>query len=312
MIKNNLLLLLICVSITVSACNQQSELNGSETQTTQSQALQDVKYLSSDELGGRETGTPGNGLAQRYIEHRFDSIGLGMFGNSYQQLFDQAIITGSSAADTVTAINLIGSIEGVEFPDRYIIVTAHYDHLGREGDTIYNGADDNASGTGGLMAAAAYFSENVPDHSVIFVAFDAEEKGLAGARVFTENPPVPLSQTVININMDMISTNFDNELYAVGTYHYPYLKPLIEEYTADAPVNVLFGYDSDEWDQDWTLASDHGPFHQKGVPFIYFGVEDHPHYHAPTDIFENINQEFYLGAVETIIDVIEGFDRDLD
>ena len=312
MIRNNLLPVLLFVSLTIVACSEQPELNGPESQTEQAQPLQDVMYLSSDELGGRETGSPGNIMAQNFIEQRFDSLGLQMFGDSYRQPFNQAITRSGSESDTVTATNLIGYIEGREFPERYIVVTAHYDHLGREGDIIYNGADDNASGTGGLMAAAAHFSENPPDHTIVFVGFDAEEKGLAGARYFTENPPVPLNRMVINVNMDMISTNFENELYAVGTYHYPYLKPFIEEYTADVPVNVLFGYDSDEWDQDWTLASDHGPFHQKEVPFIYFGVEDHPHYHAPSDIYENINPEFYLGAIETIIGVIEGFDGDLD
>ena len=312
MYMSRLVPVLLALSILMSACGQQTDQGISESTTLQSQALNDVEYLSSDELGGRETGTPGNEMARRYIEQRFDSLGLQMFGGSYLQPFDQAITTGSSTADTVTANNVVGYVEGEVYPDSYIVVTAHYDHLGREGDEIYNGADDNASGTGGMMAAAEYFTENRPDHSIIFVGFDAEEKGLAGARFFTQNPPVPLDQILININMDMISTNFENELYAVGTYHYPYLKPYIEEYTADAPVNVLFGYDSDEWDQNWTLASDHGPFHQEGVPFIYFGVEDHPHYHAPSDVYENINPEFYLGAVETIIGVIEGLDSDLD
>lgn len=312
MIRKNHLLILLLIAFSVLACNQQSELNGPDDQSVQAQTLKDVKYLSSDELGGRETGSSGSVMAQNYIEQRFDSLGLEMFGSSYRQPFDQAITTGASTADTVTAINLIGYIEGREFPDRYIVVTAHYDHLGREGDEIYNGADDNASGVGGLLAAAAYFSENKPDHSIAFIGFDAEEKGLAGARFFTENPSIPIDRMVINVNMDMISNNFENELYAVGTHHYPFLKKHIESYTSDAPINVLFGYDSDEWDQNWTLASDHGPFHQKDVPFIYFGVEDHPHYHAVTDTYENTNPEFYVGAVETIIDVIDGFDRDLD
>jgi hypothetical protein len=303
-------LLLLCFSLLLTACGQQAEEAVPSSQIEQHQALKDVEYLSSDELGGRETGTPGNEMAQGYIENRFDSLGLTMFGDSYRQLFDQAVSNGQST-DTVTAVNIVGYIEGADHPERYIVVTAHYDHLGSRDGTIYNGADDNASGTGGLMAAAAWFSENEPDNSIIFVGFDAEEKGLAGARYFTENPPVPLDKIVININMDMISTNFENELYAVGTYHYPYLKPLIEEYTNGAPVTVLFGYDSDDWDQNWTLSSDHGPFHQKEIPFIYFGVEDHPHYHAPTDIYENINPEFYLGAVETVIDVISGLDREL-
>jgi hypothetical protein len=306
-----LLSLLILPLFLFLSCGEQADTQ-SDTRADQPQVLSDVEYLASDELGGRETGTPGNLMARDYIESRFDSLGLMMFGDSYRQPFDQAISTGESTADTVVAENIVGYLEGSSNPDRYIVVTAHYDHLGREGDDIYNGADDNASGTAGLMAAAAHFAENPPENSIIFIGFDAEEKGLAGARFFTANPSVPLEQIALNVNMDMISTNFDNELYAVGTYHYPYLKSYIEEYTSDAPVNVLFGYDSDEWDQNWTLASDHGPFHQEGIPFIYFGVEDHPHYHAPTDTYETINQEFFVGAVETIIDVLEGLDSDLN
>lgn len=309
---NKILFVLLLAFLFLTSCDNEPESNSSETTTFQSQILSDVKYLSSDQLGGRETGSPGNDMARRYIEQRFDSLGLQMFGDSYLQPFDQAITTGESTADTVIANNIIGYVEGDVYPDSYIVVTAHYDHLGRDGDTIYNGADDNASGVGGLMAAAEYFSENRPDHSMIFIGFDAEEKGLAGARYFVNNPAVPQDQILMNVNMDMISTNFENELYAVGTYHYPFLKPYIEEYTADSPVNVLFGYDSDDWAQNWTLASDHGPFHQEGIPFIYFGVEDHPHYHAPTDAFENINPEFYVNAVETIVDIVAHLDRDLD
>lgn len=274
------------------------------------QVLQDVEYLSSDELEGRKTGTEGSRMAQEYIEDRFKSLGLSMINNSYRHLFD--FTNPRSEEEFTDAVNLIGYVEGAQYPERYIVLTAHYDHLGVRDGEIYNGADDNASGTGGLMAAARYFTDQQPENSILFIAFDAEEQGLSGARHFVENPAVPLDHIILNINMDMISANFDNELYAVGTYHYPFLKPMIEQSTADAPVNVLFGYDSDEWEQDWTMASDHGPFHQKGIPFVYFGVEDHPNYHAPTDTFENINQDFYVDAVETIIGVIKDMDANLD
>lgn len=274
------------------------------------QLLTDLEYLASDELEGRFPGTEGSEMARDYIEDRFSSLGLNMFGDSYRHLFD---FTNPRTEEEFTdAVNLIGYVEGTEHPDRYIVVTAHYDHLGVQDGEIYNGADDNASGTGGLMAAARYFTDNAPENSIIFIAFDAEEQGLSGARHFVGNPVIPLDQIVMNVNMDMISNNFENELYAVGTYHYPFLKPLIEEFTEAAPVNVLFGYDSDEWDQNWTMASDHGPFHQQGIPFVYFGVEDHPHYHEPSDTFENTNPEFYVDAVFTIIGAIEGLDRHLD
>lgn len=309
-IRKEIVLLLILIIVT--ACGQESNRAETSTNTIFSKALADVKYLASDELGGRETGTDGNRMAREYIEVRFDSLGLQMFGDRYRQRFDQEISTEDGNTEVADAYNLIGYVEGTVNPNRYIAVTAHYDHLGERDGEIYNGADDNASGTAGLMAAARHFTNNSPDNSIIFIAFDAEEKGLAGARYFVNNPLVLLDDIVLNINMDMISTNFENELYAVGTAHYPYLKPRIEQVTENAPVNVLFGYDTDEWDQNWTLASDHGPFHQEGVPFIYFGVEDHPHYHAPSDTFDSINPEFFMNAVKTIIGVIEGLDKQLD
>jgi hypothetical protein len=274
------------------------------------QLLADIEYLSSDELEGRLPGTEGNRKAQDFIEQRFEEYNLSAFDGTYRQLFDH---TNPRTNVTFTdAVNLIGFIEGTENNDRYIALTAHYDHLGVQNGEIYNGADDNASGTSGLLAAIRYFSQHQPENSILFIALDAEEQGLGGARHFVEHPLVPLDQIVMNVNMDMISTNFDDELYAVGTYHYPFLKPFVEEASADADIDVLFGYDSDEWEQDWTMASDHGAFHEKGIPFIYFGVEDHPHYHQPTDTFENINPEFFVNAVGTIINVLSHLDKNLD
>ncbi len=302
----------LLILLFVFSCDQQPETATelSNEITDREQLLADIQYLASDELEGRYPGTEGNRMAQDYIEERFYSLDLQKFGDTYRHTFDHTNPrTGEEFTD---AVNLIGYIEGSQNTGKHIAITAHYDHLGVQNGEIYNGADDNASGTGGLMAAARYFTENQPENNLIFIAFDAEEQGLGGARYFVENPVVPLQEIVMNINMDMISTNFEDELYAVGTYHYPYLKPMIEELTDGAAIDVLFGYDSDEWEQDWTMASDHGPFHEKGVPFIYFGVEDHEHYHQPTDTFENINPEFYVNAVETIIGVIEGLDARLD
>lgn len=305
-------IVLLLMLMTVTACGQESKTTETSDNAIYSKALADVEYLASDELGGRETGSDGNRMAREYIETRFDSLGLQMFGESFRQRFDQEINSDGENPEIVDAFNLIGYLEGTVNPDQFIVVTAHYDHLGERDGEIYNGADDNASGTAGLMAAAHYFTKNSPENSIIFIAFDAEEKGLAGARFFVNNPLVSLDDIVLNINMDMISTNFENELYAVGTAHYSWLKPRIEAFTENAPVNILFGYDTDEWDQNWTLASDHGPFHQEGVPFIYFGVEDHPHYHASSDTFDTINPEFFVNAVKTIIGVLEGVDEQLD
>lgn len=309
---NTIRYLLFLLAILFYACDQSPEPNNNNSvgKVDAEQLLSDIEYLSSDELQGRFPESDGSIMAQRFIIDRFQSLDLSSFHDDFRHPFTA---TNSRTGQTFDyALNLIGYAEGRTNPDRFIAITAHYDHLGVMDGEIYNGADDNASGTGGLLAAARYFSENQPDHSILFIALDAEEQGLLGAYEFVNNPPVPLNHIVLNVNMDMIGVNFENELYAVGTYHYPFLKPLIETAASGAPVNVLFGYDSADFSQDWTMSSDHGPFHEKGVPFIYFGVEDHEHYHRPTDTFENINPEFYVNAVETIIDILKYLDLYLD
>lgn len=274
------------------------------------QLISDLKFLSADELEGRLTGSAGNRIAREFIEQRFDSLNLSTFGNSYQHLFNH--VNPRSGDEFIDAVNLIGYAEGTVNPERYIVVTAHYDHLGMSDEEIYNGADDNASGTAALLAAARFFSQNQPQNSIVFLALDAEEQGLGGARWFVENPVMPLDRIVMNVNMDMISANFENEIFAAGTSHYPFLEPIIEGVAVNSDVNVQFGYDSDEWPQDWTMSSDHGPFHEKGIPFIYFGVVDHPNYHRPTDTFENTNPDFFVDASEMIVRVIEALDLNLD
>ena len=262
--------------------------------------LSHVYELSADSYKGREAGTPENEKARTYIENYFDGLDLHRFNGSYRAPFE-------------AGINVIGYIQGTENPHAYIVVTAHFDHLGIRNGEIYNGADDNASGTAALMELAAYFRRHPLKHSIIFAALDAEEKGLQGARAFVANPPVPASTIGVNVNMDMISYTDKNELYASGTYHYPFLKPYLETVATASEVTLLFGHDiPGTGHDDWTLSSDHGPFHQTwGLPFVYFGVEDHPNYHQPTDDFENINPAFFVDAVETILAAIVKLDAHL-
>ena len=304
-------LAVLTISISFVACSPDADqtLDVPE-RVDEEQLISDLKFLSSDELEGRLTGTNGNRIAREFIEQRFDSLNLSTFGDSYQHLFNH--VNPRTNDEFIDAVNLIGYAEGTENPNRYIVVTAHYDHLGMSEQEIYNGADDNASGTAALLSAARYFSQNQPENSIVFLALDAEEQGLGGARWFVENPVMPLDRIVMNVNMDMISANFENEIYAAGTSHYPFLEPVIEGVAVNSEVNVQFGYDSEDWPQDWTMSSDHGPFHEKGIPFIYFGVVDHPNYHQPTDTFENTNPDFFVDASEMIVRVIEALDLNLD
>lgn len=268
--------------------------------------ISDIKILSSDEMNGRETGTEAGKKAREYIVGRFKSLGLKTFGEKYTQNF--SFITKDKK--TISGANVVGYITGSKNPQKYIVITAHYDHLGVRSGQIYNGADDNASGTAALFALAEYFANNRPQHSLIFFAVDAEEKGLSGSKFFVANPPVGKESILLNINMDMISRNDKNELYVAGFYHYPFLKKYVEPIRKSSKIKLLYGHDSpDLGSDDWTNSTDHASFHRQKIPFMYFGVEDHKDYHKPTDIFKNINKKFYVNAVEAIVKITECLDR---
>ncbi len=272
------------------------------------QLLRDIETLSADDMQGRGIGTEGGAKAREYVVTRFKETGLKSFGNSYLQPFDFTARNGGK----VNGVNVIGYVAGKKNPEKYIVVTAHYDHLGIRNGEIYNGADDDASGTAALFALAEYFKKNRPSHSIIFAAFDGEESGLRGSRKFVADAPVKKESIALNVNMDMVARNDKNELYAAGTYHYPTLKPTLEKIAKNANVKLLLGHDRPELkSDDWTNQSDHFAFHQAKIPFVYFGVEDHKDYHKPTDDFANINREFYVRAVETILETVKTFDKDL-
>jgi hypothetical protein len=274
--------------------------------------LDDMRILSADDMDGREAGTPGNARARAYIISRMTDIGIEMIGDSYEHGFEYS---GGRNPDMVrVGTNIVGRIEGTGTSERVMVVTAHYDHLGMRGDDIYNGADDNASGIAALLAMAADFIATPPEHDVIVVAFDAEERGLQGARAFVANPPIDQANITFNLNLDMVAMSDDRLLWAVGTYHYPYLIEMVETVAATAPVNLPMGFDepTDEPGGDWTLLTDSGAFFEAGIPNIYLGVDFHPHYHGPTDIYENMTLDFFQDAAMTIVDFAREADRQLD
>jgi Zn-dependent M28 family amino/carboxypeptidase len=253
-----------------------------------------LAYLSSGVMEGRETATPGNQLAREYIVKTFDSLKIEKIGDSYLQPFP-------FGNNNQQGINIIGLIKGYQYADSYITITAHYDHLGIRNGNIFYGTDDNASGTAALLAMAAWFKQHPPKHSLILVSFDAEEKGLLGSKYFVSHCPVPLSAIKLNVNMDMVSRNDSNEIYATGIYHYPFLKKYIDSVQLLTPVNIRFGHDGEK-------PGIHFPFHQNNIPYLYFGVEDHADYHRPGDTFDKVNKSFYyqvctmITAVASLLD----------
>lgn len=268
--------------------------------------LEDLRKLSHDAAEGRRTGTKGSEAARRFIIGQFSD----MKAKSLQKNYRHPFTFVTSRGDSIKGENVVAYIKGEE--ETAFVITAHYDHLGVRDSVVYNGADDNASGVAALIALAEYFKANKPRHTLLFAALDAEEMGLQGAKAFLEDQSIPQDLIALNINMDMISMNDKNELYVAGTSHNAFLKPIVEQVNV-LPLQLKFGHDTaDLGHDDWTNSSDHGPFHKKGIPFLYFGVEDHENYHKPTDDFENVNKDFYVKAVHAILDCIIALDISLN
>ena len=272
--------------------------------------VDDLRILSADDMEGRAPETQGSAKARAFIIKRFQESGIKPFGANYEQ--EYKFTRPSKPNETHTGANVVGYIDGGSHSKKYIVVTAHYDHLGIRDGKIFNGADDNASGTAALFSIAKYFKNHKPENPMIFVAFDTEEGSGAGAREFLTHPPVTSSEIVFNVNVDMIGRDANNILYAVGTYHFPFLKPYLEKVVLSAPVKLMMGHDVPNTNvEDWTRDSDHYSFHRVGIPWIYFGVEDNEQHHQPTDDFETMTLPFYAHAVETVILSIKQFDSNL-
>ncbi len=258
--------------------------------------------LSSDALEGRAAGTPGNEAARGFIRKRFEDIGLSPYLASGWE-HPVTILPRPDLETPGPGANLIGWVGG-ETPGEgpILLITAHHDHLGIRNGEIYNGADDNASGAAMLTALAEHFHRQLPKHDILFVALDAEEVGFLGARALMRDAAIPAGRVALNINLDMVSRSETGKLYAAGTFHTPALASLISEVAATAPVKLTMGHDRPEDGAgDWTGQSDHAVFHQAGIPFLYFGVEDHPGYHQPSDDFSAITPDFYVRAADTLV-----------
>lgn len=264
----------------------------------------DLGVLAHDSMQGRRVGTEGAARARSHIVARLAALGLAPVQDSFPV---------ERGEESVTGVNVRAVVTGTEHPDRYLVLTAHYDHLGVRDGEIYNGTDDNASGTAAVLALARGLVERPPRHSVVLALLDAEEGGLDGARHLVANFPVPLDRVLLNLNLDMVSRS-EGELWVSGTHQYPALRPLVEGAEPVPPVFLRFGHDTpeDTGADNWVFASDHAAFHREGIPFLYFGVADHPGYHDPGDDIEHIDRAFYVAAAQTVARVFEVVDGALE
>lgn len=213
------------------------------------------------------------------------------------------------------AWNVIGILPGTDpqLKDEYVVIGSHLDHNGIRNGTIYPGADDDASGSAGVIAVAKAFVNNPikPRRSILFVEFCGEENGLIGSGYFADNPPIPLSSIVGELQMDMIGRNEEfrdregnvtesaddntNTLHLIGT------EKLSKDLHALALArNELAGFDLEFDEEDVFFRSDHANFAKYGVPIAFFFTGFHPDYHQPTDTYEKINYE-KLGRITTYV-----------
>lgn len=240
----------------------------------------DVDHLADDSLYGRYWLSPFAQEAAEWIRDQFEAAGVqpgGVDGTWFQ-----SIPTKNAAP------NVIGIIRGTDPGAGVVMVGAHFDHLApkrRGEDKIYNGADDNASGTAGMLAIARAL---VPmgdqlRSSVLFIAFNGEEAGLKGSRQFTRHPPVPLDSIRGLFNMDMISRGEENVIFIDGAEQSQDVIRVLR--TANEEIGLDLRIDTHP---DWLRRSDQWPFLRKGVQAVLFSVEDHEDYHEVTDHADRI------------------------
>lgn len=305
---------------TIIACNRNGDQKHFSTEITPEDIKAHVTFLASDDLKGREAGTAGEAKAASYIADHFEKFGLIPAGdeNTYFQEFriNMSVLNKLQKKDTANfpdeeriARNVIAKLEGTEESESYIIVGAHYDHIGtgkfgslynRNDTTIHNGADDNASGTAGLLELAHYFSEHPTRKDILFIAFSGEEMGLLGSQHFTENPTISLERSMGMINMDMIGRLDNDKLIIFGTGSSEAWTSLIDNANTDSLVIKTI--------PDGAGASDHTSFYNKQIPVLHYFTDSHADYHRPSDDSEYINTEGTEDVLEHVKRVIAGLD----
>ncbi len=284
---------------------------------TEKSLVNTVSFLADDFNTGRASGTEGNSRAEQFITSRFRQLGLKPFNWTYTSSFRYR--------DSITLRNVAGLVPASVPSDEYIIVSAHYDHLGEIKGTIYNGADDNASGVAAMLALAEMYSRMKADgrgplKNMIFVAFDGKELNLAGSKHFVKNLPVPAGKVVADINLDILGTDLvptgRNREYIMaidgGTMPSSCGENLRRIcFRSDYRMDVcLTFYGSEKFTRMVYRNGDHASFTKAGIPAVFFTSGFHQHTLKASDdtdiidfpllrkrtlvIFNYINYLFYL------------------
>ena len=302
--------LLIAANLSVLA--QKPIEKGLQSISEQS-AKASINFLASDELEGREAGSRGGRIAGEYIISMLRMMNISPLGDSYYQPFEachnQVAQKGKWQVhpDSIAQLkkgvykhlqlnNILAKIEGKR-TDEYVIVGAHYDHLGIDptlaGDCIYNGADDNASGVSAVLQLAKAFlaSGQQPERTIIFAFWDGEEKGLLGSSYFVQNCSF-INSVKGYLNYDMIGRNSNEAKPQLVDYFYTEANAAFGEWLKNDIKKYKLKLEPiyHPWDKP-VGGSDNGSFAKAGVPIIWYHTNAHPDYHQPSDHASRINWE---------------------
>ena len=270
----------------------------------------DVEHLASEALEGRGTGTAGNDSAAAYIARRFESLHLAVLPNGCgssdaalstrcNRKYFQPFIARSAAAahaglpSELPTQNVVALLRGSDpaLAGEYIVLGAHFDHLGRSGasaldpdsaEAIRNGADDNASGTAAVMELARLLSRHAPRRSVIFVTFSGEELGLLGSQRFVERSPVPIDRVVTMINFDMVGRLRNQRVIVYGVETATEMRSLVDSAALGTGLEV-------RGVGDGFGPSDQSSFYARGIPVLHFFTDLHEDYHRSTDDADKVS-----------------------
>ena len=265
--------------------------------------LKELLYVyASDYFEGRETGTRGQKKAVDFIRQFYSShaINAAQGTEDYFQPMELNIKGKMVKTENVAAI-----IEGSEFPDEYIVISSHLDHVGIQNGMIHNGADDDGSGSVSLLEIAEAFQEAAaagqgPKRSILFLHVTGEEKGLLGSAYYANNPLYPLANTMVNLNVDMIGRldpkredKDPNYIYLIGADKISQELHDISEATNKRYTQIKLDYtfNDDKDPNRFYYRSDHYNFAKKNIPVIFYFNGTHEDYHAPGDTPDKINYE---------------------
>ena len=307
--KRIIILLLVGLVLSSCATSKSNKLNTDEVKSkfaatiVKSDLETRLYILASDVLEGRQTGEKGQKLAGDYIADFYDHLELSSPEGveNYLQEVPKEFFRGKSKASSE---NVMAFIEGSEFPEEVIVVSAHYDHLGKKGDQIYYGADDNASGTSAVLEIAQAFKEAQksgygPRRSILFLNLTGEEDGLFGSKYYIAHPVFPLTETVVDLNIDMIGRVDEKHkdqpdyLYLIGSDKLSKELHKISETVNKDYFGLELDYTfNDENDPNrFYERSDHYNFAKNNIPVIFYFNGAHEDYHKATDTPDKIDYD---------------------